>query len=520
MYHAAIPGVKLHRDVIIKTTMKRITLILLLLFLKYAQVCGAQTNDEGLAFLQFNFFNPGARALGMGGAFVGLADDASAALSNPAGTTILIRPEVSVEFSSTHFQNQIPWYSGGQTFRALEPSVDSIQLTDFQLTLQPKDFPSTANSLSFASYVYPFRPNRLVFSVLYNEQAKFGRDFATLGFKNCRIDDPICATPGKAVPELNSYGTLFDPTVNSMSLRIKNVGVSAGYKPWGKLSIGGTLSLSELEINSETHRNLPSQATHTVFILTGDNTKLSFTLGALMDFNRISIGSVYSSRPTFNAESRFIVDNNAAFQLPIDPIQKVKFNTPDSVALGISIKPTGPSSSLRINFDVARIFYSQLMDGYYNVRFNEPRILYNEQNNKPTDPLITKGYQHSTLELKDGTEIRTGAEYLFVIGRNPFAIRGGYWKEPFHTVTQTKNDADVTETRGFGDNPTNGFWLTDTREGPFWSRRFEDFHNPHHFTFGIGYQIRSHNLQIDAAYDYSKSFRRFIMSIDIFFGSI
>ena len=45
----------------------------------------AQNTDiESLSGLQFNFGNPGARSLGMGGAFLGLADDASAAEANPA----------------------------------------------------------------------------------------------------------------------------------------------------------------------------------------------------------------------------------------------------------------------------------------------------------------------------------------------------------------------------------------------------------------------------------------------------
>ena len=39
----------------------------------------------------------GARALGMGGAFIGVADDATAAYANPSGLVQLVRPEVSVE---------------------------------------------------------------------------------------------------------------------------------------------------------------------------------------------------------------------------------------------------------------------------------------------------------------------------------------------------------------------------------------------------------------------------------------
>ena len=41
--------------------------------------------------------NPGARSLGLGGAFVAVADDATAAWANPAGLMQLARPEISLE---------------------------------------------------------------------------------------------------------------------------------------------------------------------------------------------------------------------------------------------------------------------------------------------------------------------------------------------------------------------------------------------------------------------------------------
>src|SRR6267143_198688 len=72
----------------------------------------AQNTDiESLSGLQFNFGNPGARSLGMGGAFLGLADDASAAEANPAGLTILRKPEVSIE--GRNFEEQQVFTTSG-----------------------------------------------------------------------------------------------------------------------------------------------------------------------------------------------------------------------------------------------------------------------------------------------------------------------------------------------------------------------------------------------------------------------
>jgi long-subunit fatty acid transport protein len=47
------------------------------------------------------FTNPGARSIGLGGAFVAIADDATAAFANPAGLVQILRPEVSMELRFT-----------------------------------------------------------------------------------------------------------------------------------------------------------------------------------------------------------------------------------------------------------------------------------------------------------------------------------------------------------------------------------------------------------------------------------
>ncbi len=57
----------------------------------------AQSNDEIQTGTQFNFSTPGARSLALGGAFLGLADDATAAYTNPAGLAQLVAAEFSAE---------------------------------------------------------------------------------------------------------------------------------------------------------------------------------------------------------------------------------------------------------------------------------------------------------------------------------------------------------------------------------------------------------------------------------------
>lgn len=57
----------------------------------------ALSAEEPSQSFQFTFSSPGARSMGFAGAFVPLADDATAAFANPAGLVQLVRPELSLE---------------------------------------------------------------------------------------------------------------------------------------------------------------------------------------------------------------------------------------------------------------------------------------------------------------------------------------------------------------------------------------------------------------------------------------
>lgn len=50
----------------------------------------------------FSLSTPGARGNAMGRAFIGVADDASATITNPAGLVLLTRPQVSLEFKTAN----------------------------------------------------------------------------------------------------------------------------------------------------------------------------------------------------------------------------------------------------------------------------------------------------------------------------------------------------------------------------------------------------------------------------------
>ena len=64
---------------------RAIVLAVLAIGLCWSRPASAQTDEEFFQTFPLNFSNPGARAQAMGGAFIAVADDASAAVTNPAG---------------------------------------------------------------------------------------------------------------------------------------------------------------------------------------------------------------------------------------------------------------------------------------------------------------------------------------------------------------------------------------------------------------------------------------------------
>lgn len=71
----------------------------------------AITDEEGMSVARFDFPNPGVRNLAMGGAFLALANHASAAHTNPAGLAQLKHREFTAEYRHNAYTS--PHLAGG-----------------------------------------------------------------------------------------------------------------------------------------------------------------------------------------------------------------------------------------------------------------------------------------------------------------------------------------------------------------------------------------------------------------------
>ncbi|MDQ3279942.1 MAG: outer membrane protein transport protein [Acidobacteriota bacterium] len=395
----------------------------------------AQNVDiEALSGLQFNFGNPGARSLGMGGAFLGLADDASAAEANPAGLTILRKTEVSVE-GRNYVEEQA--FSTSGTFPA-------IQRTAFQ-------HHSDRVVVSFASAVFPIR-NKFTVGVYYHEplhnegggvvQAR--RDEFTgdviptptfyLPTEGSSIDtvrfvgDPITRAEclQRRQTTKNPFSCLqynIDPFVSALSVRQRTLGVAGAWQVHPKFSIGVTAREQRLLESAATFRfsSTPVVALKQSIIQAtarerngqvdlAEERDLTFTVGfKWAPSDKISFGGVYKQGPNFET-SLFYADANTGNEFIT--AAKTSFHIPDVAGLGVSVRPIAP---LTVNFDAVHVKYSNLVDNFVAATADVSDL-------------------ENPFSAADVTELHLGAEYLFPT-KIPIALRAGYWTDPAHSVT-------------------------------------------------------------------------------------
>ena len=342
----------------------------------------AQTNTENFAQFRFNFNNPGARATGIGGAFMSIADDATASEANPAGLTTLLRPEVSLEGKSLQFITHVNNYS--------HTGVD----TNF--TLVPRDFKDHVVSPSFVSIVYPVR--RFTFALFRHELMNFESNFYTQG----------SLAPGF------TDGHFFFPAKSSMRIHVDDYGGTIAYKfnKFFSAGVSGGLSLMNMQSSLARYFIAVFNDGSLANIATIDDNESDYFLniGLLVKpAENLSIGLTYKKRPSFKLNETFRFTN-----YPADSVRnlQINFNVPSSYGIGVSYRPT---DVLTIAVDVVRVNYSSLTKDFV--------ITLSPESVKPAD-----------FAVDDGTEIHGGAEYVFFVKTIGFVVRGGGYIEPDNRI--------------------------------------------------------------------------------------
>jgi long-subunit fatty acid transport protein len=384
----------------------------------------ALTNEENFARFRFNFNTPGARALGIGGAFISIADDATASETNPAGLTILERPELSMVFTHVKTKTKVPFTTD---------SVDGANVV-----IEEREFEDSQTIPSFFSFVFP--RDRIAFSVYRQELMRLSLDFHTQG--------PLLFD--------NGYFRAY-PVDSSTEIEIVNNGLAVAYSITDSFSMGVSLRISQYEIDSNLSRyNNPdfwdlsradlSEDNRRVTVLVNDSeTDYSFNAGILWRPSSLfSFGAVYRSGPKFDSYRMTVP--GAALSNASSDFTDFTFKVPDSYGAAVSFRPTG---ALTLSFDIVQIEYSDLMENFQ---------------------AWLGGAAAEDFDINDGTEYHGGVEYVLMVKSKPLALRAGAYLNPEHQMRYNGDDAflklnfpegddEIHYTFGFGFVPSSSLQL-------------------------------------------------------------
>lgn len=410
----------------------------------FATLASAQGNPQPILTAQFSFSNPGARSLGLGGAFVALADDATAAWANPAGLIQIVRPEVSAEGRSWR-------YSTAYAARGRVTGEPSGIGLDTVSGIQTETAESRASGLAFLSFVYP--KDRWSIAVYRHVLAKLEAQGTTEGLFADTSDGRIFR---------------FLDQTNTSNLELISYGVSGAYRISDAVSIGlGVVFYeSSIEIQSDLYlwddlsnplgsgtgylpeRFVLGQTLH------GEGQSLGVTGGFLWRINpQWSLGGRYREGPVTELTGEARIGSVLDLGFPPGSVIRLDFEEeaefPDNYGLGVAFRSA---------------------DGRLMVGFEWDYVTY-------SDPLESLGLDDQFID--DAHELRIGSEWVFLDTQPIVALRAGIWHDPAHQTSANENADDFTRAL-----------LLPGEDEP-------------HLAVGLG--IAFAKFQIDGAFDYSDS---------------
>ncbi len=331
--------------------------------------------------------------MGMGGAFIGVADDATAASWNPAGLVQLEKPEMSVVYSL---------FARQQTYSSdIHPEIESVNRMD-------------ANGINYFSIAYPFElfKRNVIVSLNYqrlydmNKDVNFNYTWDVGGDKlydNIKFKQQgylYALSPAMAVQV--SPGFYLGATLNFWGDYIGNNGWQSTYSSTksGNLPPGSVIMKDRIEKTVE---------------FKGINAHIGF----LWNFHeRLTLGGVYKT--AFDARLRSKTSEFASqnwLDIPLysedsaHSSERFTMQMPASYGLGLSYRH---SDKWTLALDVYRTDWSTFL------LKNSAGNTINPVSSKP----ISEG------RLKDTTQIRVGTEYLFIKDKYVIPARFGLFYDP------------------------------------------------------------------------------------------
>ncbi len=434
---------------------KSLAFFLLAAILSYLALAGraeALIIGSDMWGIDFRFNNPGARANAMGGAFIGLADDATAAYANPAGLTILDKPELSLEYKAsdnkviieddrgqTDYKNKL----NGASFISFVYPSDKITVAVFQHKLM--DINSKFEFWARSNRSTPFPGEKPPTTTPTTPPANGGTTPPT-------PTDPGTgpADPGTGPADPPGEQTTYSKQKINIEMDVDTYGIGVGVKLAKSFSLGMAVGFDQLDYYMELRNRKMSNnqdINDRLLVINDNDTAEHYTFSCLWNpIGNLNIGAVYRLSPKFNVrvtENQYN-ETDQTFTTSWDRETKVKL--PDSYGLGLSYRFL---SNYTVAVDADYVEYSDLSDDVIEG---------------------TDGKRVKEVEAPDKLEVHAGFEGAFIAFDIPMALRCGYYYRPGHRfefVAQnqefrkklTAGEDDHIFSLGFGLVPNEQFQL-------------------------------------------------------------
>ena len=412
---------------------------------------------------RFNFINPGGRATGMGGAFIAVANDATASETNPAGLIFIPRPMVFSEY------------------RRIKYTFDWAYDSD-QIKLYRKHFYKWVNSPTFLSFVYP--KNSWAIAIYRQELANFQ---ILLNNKDMLLPSDFQDINGWFLNKEKIY----------IDFHLTNYGISFAKKFHETFAAGISIRAAHLDFNSietvnlDPNREVPPGFVDTIYILrtttpdfigimtdiNDEDWKLSYVVGCQWrPIDKISIGVVYRYGAKHHIKTTFFENLEFNYYGHFTSLRKdyddFEIDVPDRLGFGFSLLP---NDKWTVSLDIVRIYYSDLNQQFLEILSEGNRKYY--------------GWE-------DNNEYRFGIEYTIPIGLyDSLSLRVGYYASPDPSFHYLENATPTS-------NP-NAYYVG--------SALCRELGYDHHATFGVGL-VAFKNWQIDFAGDLATRKDLFVFS--------
>ncbi|MCP4350606.1 MAG: hypothetical protein GY795_34495 [Desulfobacterales bacterium] len=340
----------------------------------------------------FNPVGSGARAIGMGGAFIAVADDATAASWNPGGLIQLMLPEFSVVTSGFHRGEDIDF--GTNPEGAGSHSVSELDINYFS-----------------AAYPFNLFNRNMVVSLSYQHLYDFNREWQFILSQN-------------AGREISDDHWDYQQT-GSLSV----LGLSYCIQIIPEISLGITLNfwkdiLADNKWEQKYHMESSGTLGNAPLVKELDKTHIySFSgfnanMGLLWRINyKLTLGGVLKTAFTADVEYQF--QKNSIMTLPVFQTNLQNYTRDEEIKMPLSY-------GIGIAYKYSDTFF--ISGDVYRTEWDD--FIYKDAKGKETSPVSGRDINKS--DVSPTHQIRAGFEYRFINNKKNYVIplRGGIFYDP------------------------------------------------------------------------------------------